>query len=118
MTSSQMKESLEVALHVCRFSKRFVTNSKELENIWNTKKWDELASALSSSEHFKQSTSLPKICRQIIRLVQADAPNASQTTPRKRKKGGDGDGNSLVDDDSARKKPKRKKVRKAHKSDD
>ncbi|KAH8117507.1 DNA polymerase phi-domain-containing protein [Phellopilus nigrolimitatus] len=127
MTAGQMKEALKVALQLCRFSKRIASDTSTLKESWSPKQWSELATKLSSSEHFRASISLAGTCQQISQLVQSQARSNSKadkapaksdkvksTSALKRKQEVETEGTG--DGDSAPRKPKRKKVRKAPKA--
>ncbi|KAI5124484.1 hypothetical protein M0805_003011 [Coniferiporia weirii] len=122
MTAVQLKDALKVASQLCRFSKRFFSDTATLKNAWQPEKWDKMAAALSSSEQFKSSTSLAKTCQQISQLAQSSSlskkTSSGLTMDRikpvlKRKQE---DAAEDEDNESKIKKPKRKKVRKAPKT--
>ncbi|KAL5490426.1 POL5 [Sanghuangporus weigelae] len=119
MNSAHMKQALKVVLSLVRFTKRFCTNSAKFEEAWRAEEWGKLSAALSSSEHFKASTSLASTCQQIsklIRLVGQKNGESSSKSARKRKQ--DVEAQGVEEDEPSSRKPKRKKVRKAPKTAD
>ncbi|EJD05959.1 uncharacterized protein FOMMEDRAFT_104342 [Fomitiporia mediterranea MF3/22] len=120
LNSGHAKEALDIAMQLCRFSKRFITDPEDLKQAWKPAKWEKLASTFSSSEHYKASTSLMKLCQQISKRSQPDGPKGSTKeqdgSVRKRKQGTES--GAADQEDGSPKKRKRKKMRKASKEHD
>ncbi|KAL5529108.1 hypothetical protein ACEPAG_5082 [Sanghuangporus baumii] len=119
MNSAHMKQALKIVLSLVRFTKRFSTDSAKFEEAWRSKKWGKLSTALSSSEHFKASTSLASTCQQISKLTRLDGQkneDSCDKSVRKRKQ--DAGTQGVTEDEPSSRQPKRKKVRKAPKSAD
>lgn len=131
MTPAQLKDTFKVGLQLCRFSRRVCSDNETLKRTWPPKKWNELASKLASSEHYKSVASLINTCQQIQKTVQSSAGDLSTKksssaatlslnqdgSNRKRKQEEDLGNESSVANDNSTKKPKRKKVRKSPKKD-
>ncbi|KAG6896948.1 hypothetical protein C0992_005154, partial [Termitomyces sp. T32_za158] len=91
LTAAQLKEVLKLALGAARQIQR-VDRASHAE-VWQPDSWHSLAGRLTSSERFKKSTGLPKMCEQIARIsnpgdasfAKIDAPGPAPKTKTKRK---------------------------------
>ncbi|KAH0584348.1 hypothetical protein H2248_009888 [Termitomyces sp. 'cryptogamus'] len=108
LSAAQLKEVLKLALVAARQTQRLDPVSHA--EIWQLDSWRSLAGRLSSSERFKKSAGLPKMCEQIVRItkpvpsVKTDAP-----APKTKRKAEE----SLETEDASNvsKKLKRKKIK-------
>ncbi|KAG6885139.1 hypothetical protein C0993_005605 [Termitomyces sp. T159_Od127] len=66
LSAAQLKEVLKLALVAARQNHR--VNRASHTEIWQPDSWYSLAGRLSSSERFKKSTGLPKMCEQLGRI--------------------------------------------------
>lgn len=111
LSASQLKESLKMALQMCRLSKRIAVSSLDRLGVaWKPSSWLQLASQLSKSTHFKDSSSAQASCRQIAQIAQGEGKevkDGKSSKSKKRKTDGDGEAPSM--EDSSRRKRMKKK---------
>jgi hypothetical protein len=105
MSTSQMRDTLKVAQQLSRLTKRLTSDRPvtAMFDVWEPKKWSDLAQKLSSSEHYKSSPSLPSTCHAIAKLAESSIGGNQHVADGKvKRKGGE--------DEGGEKKVKRKKI--------
>ncbi|KAG6831186.1 hypothetical protein H0H92_012326 [Tricholoma furcatifolium] len=108
LNAAQLKELLKLALVAVRQTQRTIGASSS--EIWQPSSWHSLTGRLNSSERFKKSSGLSKMCEQLVRLSKQEASKKADTPVVKTKR--KAEEILEVDDASAvAKKTKRKKVK-------
>lgn len=110
LSAAQLKEMLKFVQSAVRQTKRVFT-VKEVTEIWQPSKWDEVCKKLASSDTFKSAVGLQSICKQIVQIAGRELKGESGAGKRKADKVVE-----KQDDDEDAKKPKRKKVKKVQRS--
>ncbi|KAG6841689.1 hypothetical protein C0991_008327 [Blastosporella zonata] len=110
LNAAQLKELFKLALVAARQIQR--VDSTSIAQVVQPTSWHSLAGRLSSSDRFKTSPGLPKMCEQIVRLSKpADAPAAKVDAPLLKTKRKAEESAGADDIAVATKKTKRKKVK-------
>ncbi|KAG6845192.1 hypothetical protein H0H87_012749 [Tephrocybe sp. NHM501043] len=109
LNAAQLKEAFRLALVAARQVQRL--DAAVMAQAVQPASWHLLAGRLASSERFKKSPGLPKMCEQIVRLAKpADTPEGKPNAPALKAKRKAEEHAEAEDTVVATKKTKRKKV--------
>jgi DNA polymerase phi len=111
LTTSQMKDLFKLSLLAVRQTKRSQPIQNDCSKIWQPTPWDILRNSLAATERFRGSTSLQRMCQQMIQTsssllaCKSNQPEVKlEATARKRKKEGNDSGDEAVPIKTRRKK--------------
>ena len=101
-----------MGLQICRLSKRMAGSSLERVGVaWKPSSWLQLASQLSKSAQFKESTSAQASCRQIAQIAQGEGKGKEGKEKKAKKRKTDADGENAAAEEMTRRKKAKKKAK-------